>query len=108
MQDDNGGASPRATGPGRGIPASERAREPEGRRRPDEDDLEALASRELRRLPLPRAPQTLLPRVLAAVDAWARRPWYMRAWFTWPLGWQGASLALVAFAVYALWSAPPL
>ena len=35
---------------------------------------------------LPRAPHTLLPRVLAAVQAWAQRPWYERAWFTWPLG----------------------
>ena len=40
--------------------------------------------RELRRLPLPRAPQTLLPRVMAAVQAWAQRPWYTRAWFAWP------------------------
>jgi hypothetical protein len=74
------------------------------------DDLETRVNRELRRLPLPAAPHTLLPRVLAAVDAWARRPWYTRAWFTWPIGWQIASiLALVLFAV-GLWmlpSAPP-
>ena len=57
--------------------------------------FETLAERvgiELRRLPVPRAPHTLLPRVMAAVDAWARRPWYTRAWFTWPLGWQVASV----------------
>ena len=30
---------------------------------------------------------------MAAVDAWVRRPWYERAWFTWPLGWQVISLA---------------
>jgi len=57
------------------------------------DDLERLAHRELRRLPDPRAPRTLLPRVMAAVEAWSRRPWYTRAWFTWPLGWQVASAA---------------
>jgi hypothetical protein len=48
--------------------------------------------------------------VLAAVDAWARRPWYTRAWFTWPLGWQIASivgLALVAAGVWMLPPAPP-
>lgn len=51
-------------------------------------ELEGPIGRELRRLPEPRAPHTLLPRVLAAVRAWSERPWYARAWFTWPLGWQ--------------------
>jgi len=50
----------------------------------------------------------LLSRILAAVDAWASRPWYARAWFTWPLGWQAASVVLVAIALYATWVAPPL
>jgi hypothetical protein len=49
----------------------------------------------LRQLPLPAAPRTLLPRVMAAAQEWARRPWYARAWFTWPLGWQAASIALL-------------
>src|SRR5688500_12276604 len=57
-------------------------------------DLERLVDRELQRLPAPRAPETLLPRVMAAVDAAARRPWYTRAWFTWPLGWQLAAVTL--------------
>ena len=70
------------------------------------DDLERRVDAELRRLPQPAAPDTLLPRVLAAVDAWARRPWYSRAWFTWPLGWQAVSIAVVALAAYALWLAP--
>jgi hypothetical protein len=61
-------------------------------------DLETLAGvvdRELRHLPLPRAPDTLLPRVLAAVERWSRRPWYARAWFTWPAGAQVASVIAV-------------
>jgi hypothetical protein len=62
-------------------------------------DLETLVGRELRRLPMPRAPHTLLPRVLAAVEAWAHRPWYERAWFTWPLGWQVASIATLILIV---------
>jgi hypothetical protein len=62
-------------------------------------DLETLVGRELRRLPMPRAPHTLLPRVLAAVEAWAQRPWYERAWFTWPLGWQVASIATLILIV---------
>ena len=64
-------------------------------------DLERLVDRELQRLPAPRAPETLLPRVMAAVDAAARRPWYTRAWFTWPLGWQAASVTLGIIALTA-------
>jgi hypothetical protein len=55
-------------------------------------DLAAVVDRELRRLPMLRAPQTLLPRVLAAVQKWSRRPWYARTWFTWPTGLQAASV----------------
>jgi hypothetical protein len=66
------------------------------------DELESLVGGSLRRLPAPRAPQTLLPRIMAAVNAWAQRPWCARAWFTWPLGLQMASgaalLVLVAGA----------
>jgi len=47
-------------------------------------ELEHSTDRALRRLPMPAAPQTLLPRVLAAVARLARRPWYSRTWFTWP------------------------
>jgi hypothetical protein len=61
----------------------------------NEDDLERLAHRELRRLPSPRAPHTLLPRIMAAVEASPARPWYTRAWFTWPARWQAASIATV-------------
>jgi len=64
-----------------------------------DEELERLADRELQRLPAPRAPHTLLPRVMAAVEAWAARPWYTRAWFTWPVGWQVASIAAVALVV---------
>jgi len=56
-------------------------------------DLEQVVHDELRRLPSLEAPSTLLPRVMAAVQQWTLRPWYERAWFTWPLGWQVISLA---------------
>jgi hypothetical protein len=72
------------------------------------DDLERRMRDELTRLPSPVAPASLLPRVLAAVDAWVSRPWYARAWFTWPLAWQAASVVFVALALYATWVAPPL
>jgi len=55
--------------------------------------LAEIVGSDLRQLPVPRAPHTLLPRVMAAVQEWARRPWYTRAWRTWPLGWQAASIA---------------
>ena len=64
-------------------------------------DLETLVDERLRRLPLPRAPQTLLPRVLAAVQQWAERPWYARAWFTWPPAWQAVSVAVLVLIVGA-------
>jgi hypothetical protein len=63
------------------------------------DDLERFAHRELRRLPAPRAPHTLLPRVMAAVEASRARPWYARAWFTWPVGWQVASVVMLALLI---------
>jgi hypothetical protein len=47
----------------------------------------------LRQLPIPAAPHTLLPRVLAAAQKLARRPWYARAWFTWPRACQALSIA---------------
>jgi hypothetical protein len=62
------------------------------------DDLQQLMDRELKRLPTPRAPATLLPRVLAATVARPPVPWYARAWVTWPLGWQVASLAVLVAA----------
>ena len=71
------------------------------------DELERRVHQELRRLPSPLAPDTLLPRVLAAVDAWARRPWYTRAWFTWPLGWQIASVMVLALFAIGIWMLPP-
>jgi len=62
-------------------------------------ELEEIVGRSLRRLPAPRAPETLLPRVIAAVQAWAQRPWYARAWFTWPPLLQIGSIA--AFVLLA-------
>jgi hypothetical protein len=65
-------------------------------------DLERAVSRNLQQLPLPRAPRTLLPRVMAAVHAFASRPWYAREWLTWPLGWQVASATTLAVVVIAV------
>jgi hypothetical protein len=64
-------------------------------------------SRELSKLPLPPAPPSLVARVLLAVDALDRRPWYARAWVTWPEPARiGSALAVVAFALVVWWFAP--
>jgi hypothetical protein len=73
----------------------------------DTDDLERLTGQKLRSLPPPRAPRTLLPRVMDAVRH-AARPWYQRAWFTWPAGWQAASVAALLVLVAALSTLGPV
>lgn len=65
-------------------------------------DHDAAVDRALRSLPYGPAPATLLPRVMAAVAAWAERPWYERAWFTWPVAWQVCSAAAVLILVAGL------
>jgi hypothetical protein len=66
----------------------------------DRADLERQIDRQLRALQTPRAPRTLLPRIMAAVEETARRPWYTRAWLQWPIAWQMTS-ALVLIGVVA-------
>ena len=70
-------------------------------------DLEQLTDRRLRQLRQPRAPRTLLPRVMAAVHLLAERPWYARTWFTWPLAGQMLSAGVVVSVVLGLlWASP--
>ena len=57
----------------------------------DSDDVD----RALKGLPAPRAPRTLLPRVMAAVETRAAASSAPRPWVDWPLVWQMASAALV-------------
>jgi len=65
-----------------------------------EDQLEREIERELSSLDPPRAPATLLPRVMAAVA----RPWYTRAWLSWPMPAQVLSAtAMVALSVGLAW-----
>jgi hypothetical protein len=72
------------------------------------DELESLVDRELRQLPTPRAPRSLLPRVMAAVHAVAERPWYARPWFAWPPLAQAASIALLVAAGVAAYTLVPV
>jgi hypothetical protein len=59
-------------------------------------ELDRHVHRDLRRLPAPKAPAALLPRILAARAKVDRRPWYRRSWSAWPLGWRVASAATSA------------
>jgi hypothetical protein len=69
-----------------------------------EDDLERLIDRELKHLPVPRAPRSLLPRVMAAIEAPRLQPWYSRPWLSWPRVWQGVSVACVAVLALGVWT----
>lgn len=71
-------------------------------------ELERHVDHALADLPPLGAPDTLLPRVLAAVQAWAERPWYQRAWLTWPVGLQVASAALLSLVIAGSALAIPL
>lgn len=67
----------------------------------DPDDLDRVLDRELKQLPGPRAPQTLLPRVMAAA-AQARVPWYRQPWVAWPADAQTASVAVLLVVLAGL------
>ena len=66
-------------------------------------DLEQLVDAELKRLPTPRAPRTLLPRVLAAVEVQEQHAKPARGWTMWPRGWQFAGGAVAAAVFVGLW-----
>ena len=76
----------------------------------DEFDLERIVDRELKRLPLPRAPRSFAPRVMAAVAASPRAAWYARPWLMWPVWLQ--AMSVIAFAglaagAWTLWNQAP-
>jgi hypothetical protein len=57
--------------------------------------LEHLIQRELEKLPELSAPNALIPRVLAAIEAQAQAPAWKRSWWTWPLGLKTAFVAVL-------------
>jgi hypothetical protein len=74
----------------------------------DPVDLEREIDRALRRLPAPRAPRTLAPRVMRAVAAAPATA--AAGWRAWPAAWRWLSLAAVVSAGCAglwVWSAAP-
>jgi hypothetical protein len=65
-------------------------------------DLEQLVDAELKRLPTPPAPRTLLPRVLAATAA-QPQVYAARGWTTWSRVWQFAGGLVAAVFIFGLW-----
>jgi hypothetical protein len=58
------------------------------------EQVEQLVHRELRALPLRRAPRTLESRVLAEIERRAAVAWYHRSWSYWPAAVKAAFLAV--------------
>lgn len=67
-----------------------------------------LLDASLARLTTMRAPETLLPRVMAATQRLAARPWYARTWDTWPLAYQRLSVAVCLLVLAAMTLTVPL
>jgi len=77
----------------------------------DEFDLERIVDRELKRLPVPRAPRSFAPRVMAAVAASRPAAWYARPWLLWPVWMQAVSViafAGLAAGAWMLWNQAPV
>ncbi|MBI3418241.1 MAG: hypothetical protein HY043_23370 [Verrucomicrobia bacterium] len=77
----------------------------------NEQELAECIARELRQLPPPKAPETLAPRVRAALAARAHQPWWKKSWAHWPFSLRviffAASLAIAGGLIYAgLWFTP--
>lgn len=65
-------------------------------------DLDFELDRQLHDLPAPKAPATLLPRILVATGRLDRSPWYARPWVAWPRELQVASAAMVMLVIAAI------
>ncbi|MBL9135529.1 MAG: hypothetical protein JNK85_06655 [Verrucomicrobiales bacterium] len=72
-----------------------------------EHELEQALDRELRQLPGPKAPSTLMPRVLRAIEARERMPWWQKSYASWPwaarLAFLVISGSLAALVLYFTW-----
>ena len=69
----------------------------------DPVDLDQLLDRELKRLPRPRAPRTLLPRVIAATIDRASDVSAATGWSTWSRAWQLGSVTCVLAVLVGIW-----
>ena len=71
-------------------------------RNDNDKKLEELIHRELSRLPQRSAPETLVPRVMQAIQARRQRKWWQRPWTKWPLALQIASLPVLCLGAAAM------
>jgi len=75
-----------------------------------QDRLERLIDLELKELPEPQAPALLIERVMKAIEADQRKPWWRKPWSCWPSAIQSSFISVLAvFAgsfVYGLSLAP--
>ena len=69
----------------------------------DPADLEQLLGRELKALPQPRAPRTLLPRVMAVTLERVGDPGTATGWSTWSRAKQLGSIAVLTAVIAGLW-----
>ena len=70
--------------------------------------LDASLDGALSRLTELHAPETLLPRVMAATQRLTARPWYARTWDTWPVAHQRMSVAVCLLVLAAMTVTVPL
>jgi hypothetical protein len=80
-----------------------------------ETDLDRELDRRLRALPGPKAPGTLMPRVMAAAarapvtaELLVLKPWYARPWLAWPLSLRLASAIVVTAVAVTLFAGAPI
>lgn len=69
-----------------------------------EQELERLVDGALRALPPRRAPASLAPRVLQAIAARQRVPWYRQSWSQWPRALQAGFFIFAAALVGGLYA----
>jgi hypothetical protein len=67
------------------------------------DELARLVDRELKRLPTPRAPETLLTRVMTAVQQRPSRTGAVGWWYRWPIAVRALSAAASVAVLAGLW-----
>lgn len=69
---------------------------------PFDAELERLTQAKLGQLPDLEAPPTLIPRILAAIEARAQIPWWQRTWLEWPRPYQLVSAVFMIFSALVL------
>jgi len=79
-------------------------------KRTNESELEDFFRNETRKMPGWKAPSGLSSRVISAIEAKARLPWWKQSFWAWPIVVQVAAITVLscvsAFIIYLGWIAP--